>query len=96
MYFGLYFWSRVPSQYMYEGTNDATRGTKRNRQLNARVSSRDVALVYAAMALVPVLLWLLANPALAAGLALLVGLTALLVRRGRQVVQDLLRARRAA
>ena len=55
-----------------------------------------MALVYAAMALVPVLLWLLANPALAAGLALLVGLTALLVRRGRQVVQDLLRARRAA
>jgi hypothetical protein len=51
------------------------------------VSLWDVALVYAAMALVPVLLWLLTNPALAAGLALLVGSMALLMRRGRQIVR---------
>ena len=69
---------------------------ERNRRLNTWASLRDVALVYAAMALVPVLLWLLANPALAAGLALFVGLTALLVRRGRRIVRSFLRARRAA
>lgn len=69
---------------------------ERNRRLNARASFRDVALVYAAMALVPVLLWLLTNPALAAGLALLIGLVALLMRRGRRVVRSFLRARRAA
>lgn len=70
--------------------------TERNRRLNARVSSQDVALVYAAMALVLVLLWLLTNPALAAGLALLVGSMALLMRRGRRIVRSFLRARRAA
>ncbi|GAA0456981.1 hypothetical protein MUK72_11555 [Halococcus dombrowskii] len=69
---------------------------ERNRRLNARASLRDVTLVYAAMALVPVLLWLLTNPALAAGLALLVGLVALLMRRGRRIVRGFLRARRAA
>ncbi|MGN8219134.1 hypothetical protein ACTG0T_12415 [Halococcus morrhuae DSM 1307] len=55
-----------------------------------------MALVYAAMALVLVLLWLLTNPALAAGLALLVGSMALLMRRGRRIVRSFLRARRAA
>jgi uncharacterized protein YqfA (UPF0365 family) len=69
---------------------------ERNQRSNARVRLWDVALVYVAMALVPVLLWLLANPALAAGFALLIGLTALLVRRGRRVVRGFLRARRAA
>ena len=69
--------------------------TERDRLSNARVSLRDVALVYGAVVLVPVLLWIVANPALAAGLALLVAVAYALVRVGARVVRELLRARAA-
>ncbi len=68
---------------------------ERNRRLNARVSPRDVAVVYAAMVLVPVLLWVVANPVLGVGLAVLMGVGCVMVQLGRRVVLSLLRARRA-
>ncbi len=69
---------------------------ERNRRLNARVNPRDVAVVYAAMVLVPVLLWMVANPLLAVGLGALMGVAYVMVRLGRRVVLSLLRTRRAA
>ncbi|WP_435076688.1 hypothetical protein [Halococcus sp. AFM35] len=60
------------------------------------MNPRDVAVVYAAMVLVPVLLWMVANPLLAVGLGALMGVAYVMVRLGRRVVLSLLRTRRAA
>jgi 4-hydroxybenzoate polyprenyltransferase len=70
--------------------------TERNRLANAQVSVREVAVVYGAMVLVPVLLWLVANPLLAVGVGALVAVTYATVRLGRRMVRGLLGARRAA
>ena len=67
--------------------------TERNRWLNAEVGPRDVAVVYGAVVLVPVLLWAVTNPMVAVGVGVLVTMTYTLVRVGTRVVRELLRAR---
>lgn len=57
---------------------------------------REVAVVYGAVVLVPVLLWVVANPLLAVGVGALVAVTYVTVRLGRRVVREVLGARRAA
>ena len=69
--------------------------TERNRWLNAEVGPRDMAVVYGAVVLVPVLLWAVANPTVAVGVGVLVAMTYALVRVGTRVVRELLRARAA-
>jgi hypothetical protein len=70
--------------------------TERNRLLNAQVSLREVAVVYATMALFTVLLWLVANPVLAVGVGALMAAVYATMQVGRRVVRSLLRARRVA
>ncbi|WP_049999044.1 hypothetical protein [Halococcus sediminicola] len=69
--------------------------TERNRWLNAEVGPRDVAVVYGAVVLVPVLLWAVTNPMVAVGVGVLVTMTYTLVRVGTRVVRELLRVRAA-
>ena len=66
---------------------------ERNRWLNAEVGPRDVAVVYGAVVLVPVLLWAVTNPMVAVGVGVLVAVAYALVRVGTRVVRELLRAR---
>jgi hypothetical protein len=70
--------------------------TERSRLSNAQVGLQEIGVIYGAMALFPILLWLAANPLLVVGVGALVAVTYVVMRLGRRVVLELLGARRTA